>query len=162
MSKLQENTQAPVLDAISQLQRLADLFAQRREQLARTVGLTVQQWCVLEEISDEHFMPSMFARRRESSAAAVSKLIRQLLDKNLVDVAVDGADGRLRRYSLTPAGHALMARLRDERQEAINAIWSQIAPEKLFEFQQFASELSDRMEQYSDERITQRKALEGK
>src|SRR5688572_13926862 len=97
MSTVQE----PILDSIEQLQRLADLFVQRREQLARAVGLTVQQWHVLEEISDEHFMPSMFARSRESSAAAVSKIIRQLLDKGLVAVAVDAKDGRVRRYTLT-------------------------------------------------------------
>lgn len=161
MSIVQPAIKVPVLDAIAELQRLSDLFAQRREQLARSVGLTVQQWCVLEEISDEHFMPSMFARRRDSSAAAVSKIIRQLLDKGLVDVAVDGSDGRVRRYSLTAAGEALMKRLRLEREDAIEAIWNCMAPEKLVAFKEFASDLSDRMEQYSEQRSNKHKALEG-
>lgn len=142
--------QEPILDSIEQLQRLADLFAHRREQLARAVGLTVQQWYVLEEISDEHFMPSMFARRRESSAAAVSKIIRQLLDKSLIDVAVDEKDGRVRRYTLTEEGRGVMERLRAKRQMAIDAIWGQMCPDRLLEFQRFAEDLSDRLEQYSE------------
>ena len=143
-------TQDNILNSIRELQRLADLFAQRREQLARSVGLSVQQWHILEEISDEHFMPSMFARRRESSAAAVSKIIRQLIDKGMIDVAVDGDDGRVRRYSLTVKGRGVMKRLRQNREEAIAAIWGGLCPNRLGEFQTFAAELSDRLEQYSE------------
>jgi len=159
--RLDGDTRRTVHTAISELQRLSDLFCQRREQLARSVGLTVQQWHVLEEISDEHFMPSMFARRRESSAAAVSKIIRQLLDKDLVDVQVDANDGRLRRYRLTPAGVDLMLQLRANRQEAIDAIWGGIPPDRLFQFQQFAADLSDRLEQFSEQQNNQRETLEG-
>lgn len=142
--------QPHIMDSIRQLQRLADLFAHRREQLAREVGLSVQQWRILEEISDEHFMPSMFARRRDSSAAAVSKIIRQLLDKGFIDVAVDGSDGRVRRYTLTAEGRSTMKRLRDNRQKAIETIWAGLCPDRLDEFRKFATELSDRLEQYSD------------
>lgn len=158
----QETTlSSPIVAAIEQLQRLSDLFVQRREQLAKAVNLTVQQWCVLDEITDEQFMPSMFARRRDSSAAAVSKIIRQLIDKKLIEVAVDGNDGRMRRYTLTREGQALMEQLRRERQEAIDAIWSQLPLNKLVEFQHFAADLSDRLEQYSESKANNRKALEG-
>ena len=143
------------------MQRLADLFAQRREQLAREVGLTVQQWYVLEEISDEQFMPSMFARRRFCSAASVSKIIRQLLDKGLIDVAVDDNDGRVRRYTFTRAGRDLMSRLRSERQEAIEEIWGKISPDRLLEFQTFAADLSDRLEQYSERKNQKCQDVEG-
>lgn len=142
--------QPHIINSIRELQRLADLFAHRREQLARSVGLSVQQWRILEEISDEHFMPSMFARQRVSSAAAVSKIIRQLIDKRLVDVAVDGNDGRVRRYTLTPEGHRVMERLRHNRHNAMETIWSGLEAEQLQEFQKFATELSDRLEQYSE------------
>lgn len=142
--------QPHILDSVRELQRLADLFAHRREQLARSVGLTVQQWHVLEEISDEHFMSSMFARRRESSAAAVSKIIRQLIDKGLVDVALDGADGRVRRYTLTAAGSGVMQELRRNREAAMDAVWAGLAPERLRDFKVFAGELSDRLEQYAE------------
>ncbi len=139
-----------ILDSIRELQRLADLFVQRREQLARAVGLSVQQWHIMEEVADEHFMPSMFARRRESSAAAVSKIIRQLIDKGLIDVSVDGDDGRVRIYTLTQAGRQVMQELRANREQAIEEIWGGLSPDRLNQFQHFAADLSDRLEQYSE------------
>ena len=66
------------------------------EQLAQSVGLTEHQWGVLEEISTEHFMPSMFARQRDSTPAAVSKTLRQLIDKGLIEVKLNKSDGRQR------------------------------------------------------------------
>src|ERR1700675_320084 len=93
-----------VPDAIANLQRLSDLFQARRARLAVDAGLTEQQWQVLEEIATDHFMPSLFARRRESSAAAVSRLVRQLLDKRLVSAAAHDHDGRQRQYVLTAKG----------------------------------------------------------
>lgn len=129
---------------------MADLFALRREQLARSVGLTVQQWHVLEEISDEHFMPSMFARRRESSAAAVSKILRQLQDKKLIEVALDGSDGRVRRYTLSADGKQVMQQLRRNREAAITAVWGELNRESLQAFEKFAGELSDRLELYTN------------
>ena len=153
MSQMQPH----ILESIQQLQRLADLFAHRREQLAKSVGLSVQQWHILEEISDEHFMPSMFARRRESSAAAVSKIIRQLLDKQLIDVALDETDGRVRRYRLTPTGHDVMRRLRQSREEAMQEVWAGLPAQRLTEFKEFAGELSDRLEQYAERQLEQAK-----
>ena len=78
--------------AIERLTRLCELFQERREQLAGRVGLTEAQWEVLEEISTERFMPSMFAQREEQSRAAVSKVIRLLLDRGLVRVAISSTE----------------------------------------------------------------------
>ena len=88
-------------EAIGRLQRLADLFHQRRTQLAQGAGLTEAQWEILERIATDHFMPSMFARHRESSAPAVSRVIRQLVRKKLITVSLSDKDGRQRRYQLT-------------------------------------------------------------
>ncbi|MGD8859676.1 MAG: MarR family transcriptional regulator [Myxococcales bacterium] len=137
--------------AIGQLQKLTELFAARRQSLARGVGLTEQQWRVLEEISTEHFIPSMFARKSESSAAAVSKILRQLLDKDLVAVSVDGDDGRQRRYALTDAGRRVMDALRADRERAIDHIWSDLPPAQLARFNDFARELVARIESYSEQ-----------
>ncbi len=137
-----------VLAAIRALQRLAELFEERRGQLAREAGLTVQQWRVLEEISDEHFMPSMFARERESSAAAVSKILRQLLDRDLIAATICPDDGRQRRYALTAEGRKAMKRLRAARQKAIQAVWSDLDAGQLAAFSDFSSELSRRLEAY--------------
>lgn len=148
------NAKATALEAIQVLQRLSDLFCERREQLARDAGLTVQQWRVLEEISDEHFMPSMFARQRESSPAAVSKIIRQLLDKQVIAVSVSDKDGRQRHYRLTPTGTALMQQLRENRHRAVDAVWGDLDEDALRQFTAFSRNLVGRLEQYTaNERI---------
>lgn len=132
--------------AIGELSRLSELFQKRREQLAAQVGLTEHQWGVLEEIATEHFMPSMFARQRESSAAAVSKTLRQLIDKELIAVSVDTSDGRQRRYELTGHGRTVLSQLRQYREEAIDHVWKTFGNESLQQFCSFAGELSGKLE----------------
>ena len=135
--------------AIECLGRLAELYAARREQLARSVGLTDQQWGVLEEIATEHFMPSLFARRRESSAAAVSKILRQLGDKGLVVAAIGKDDARQRTFSLTARGRRVMDRLRESRREAIHDVWLTLDSDAVRAFTAFGTELIRRLEQYT-------------
>ena len=137
--------------AIESLGRLTDLFQRRRTQLARGVGLTVQQWRVLEEVSTEHFLPSLFARERECTPAAISKTLRQLLGKQLIRVAICSKDGRQRRYQLTGEGQRVVENLRGDRRRAIRAIWSDLPGEELSRFARFAGELGDRLEQFADQ-----------
>ncbi len=135
--------------AIAQLQRLADLFQQRRLQLAQSAGLSEQQWRVLEEIATEHFMPSMFARDRESTAAAVSRIIRQLLDKKLISVSVSPNDGRQRRYVLTARGTKTLDALRASRRDAIESVWMDLDATALRDFTRFSAALVARLEAYA-------------
>jgi DNA-binding MarR family transcriptional regulator len=137
--------------AIGSLGRLTDLFQRRRAQLARGVGLTVQQWRVLEEISTEHFLPSLFARERECTPAAISKTLRQLLGKGLIRAAISNEDGRQRRYQLTAEGRRVIEKLRGERRRAIRAIWSELPGEELARFARFAGDLGDRLERFADQ-----------
>ena len=137
-----------VHQAIACLGRLADAFRRRREQLALSVGLSDGQWGVLEEISREHFMPSMFARTRDSSAAAVSKTLRQLLDKGLVSVTLSKSDGRQRDYVLTAKGKRIMQTLREERELAIEKIWLKLDHHLVKSFVSFGTQLSEHLEQY--------------
>lgn len=138
-----------ILEAIAQLQRLSEVFGKRRIQLARRVGLTEQQWRVLEEISREHFIPSMFARKQDSSAAAVSKVLRQLLDKGLIQVSVSAQDGRQRAYELTGDGRRTMESLHNHRKHAIDAIWKELPERELQRFSRFSAMLTERIEQYA-------------
>lgn len=135
--------------AIGRLSRLTELFQERREQLASKAGLTDAQWEVLEEISTERFMPSMFAKHQDSSRASVSKVIRQLLDRHLVRVAISAKDGRQRDYALTPDGRTALSRLRAEREKAIAAIWMKLEPGDLQRFNTFADDLIGRIERYA-------------
>lgn len=153
------NTSIPstsVAAAIESLQRLTDAFAVRREQLARSAGLTEAQWRIIEEISTEHFMPSMFARRRECSSAAISKTLRQLLDRRLIDVSIAQQDARQRNYALTTSGKRLIQRLRRERVTAIDAIWRDLRRSDLKRFAEFSDGLTDRLESYAKSRPTRR------
>lgn len=144
-------TRAEALQAIASLQRLTEIFSERRRQLAGQVGLTETQWQVLEEVEGEDFMPSMFARRRACSAAAVSRTLRQLLDRGLVQASIGTEDGRQRVYRLTAKGRRTLERLRDNRAEAIAEVWGKFRSAELRSFDRFAVELADRLERYADE-----------
>jgi len=147
-------------EALAALQRLADAFAQRRAQLARSAGLSEAQWRVLEQIAAEDFMPSLFARRRARSPAAVSKVIRQLIDQELIEVGIAEGDARQRRYSLTSAGRAAMETVRRDRERALERIWSDFEPAPLARFAEFATQLAERMESHAREE--EKRSAEGK
>lgn len=136
-------------EAVACLQRLTDLFRQRRQALATGVGLTEQQWSVLEEIATEHFMPSLFAKQSERTPAAVSKVLRQLLDKNFIVVSLSPEDGRHRNYELSTKGARMLSQLREQREHAIAEIWEPFDSVAVREFALFGGQLSQRLEQYA-------------
>ena len=136
-------------EAIACLQRLTEVFQQRRRQLAQAVGLTEHQWAVLEEITQEHFMPSMFARSRQSSAAAVSKTLRQLTEKGLIRSSIAPKDGRQRRYVLTKRGSTMLDALRRSREQAVRDVWLGMDAGRVRAFTEFGTELTKRLEQYA-------------
>jgi len=140
---------AEVHEAIECLTKVAELYHRRREQLAAEVGLTDPQWEALEEIATEHFMPSLFARRRESSPAAVSKILRQLIEKGVVVASIAAEDGRQRNYALTPKGRRLMDRLRERREEAVRHVWLTLDAAGMRAFTQFGNRLIERLERYA-------------
>ena len=138
-----------VHEAISLVQRLTDVFHKRRAALAGEVGLTEKQWLVLERISDEHFMPSMFAKEQASSPAAVSKIVRQLIDKGVVSVSLSDADARQREYQLTASGKQMMSELRVLREAAIDKIWMAREQAELDSFCDFMAQLIASIETFS-------------
>ena len=136
--------------AIAALQRLTDLFRLRRSQLARGAQLSEPQWQVLEEIAAEQFMPSMFARGREQSPAAVSRVLRQLLDRRLIAQApARGGDRRHRAFTLTALGRRRLGELRANRGEAIEAVWLDLDPGELGTFTKVSTELAARLERFA-------------
>ena len=135
--------------AIAALQRLGDLLAERRAQLARESGLSETQWRVLEEIAAPGFLPSLFARRAETTPAAVSKVLRQLLDRGLVVASIDEGDARQRRYALTPAGQRALARIAEAREDAVREVWADLEPRALRRFAELAEEIAQRLSRYA-------------
>jgi len=148
--------QAPSRDridsAIGALQRLSEVFLERRRQLAREAGLSEAEWRLLEEIAAERFMPSLFARRRERTAAAISRVLRGLVDAGLIAASVGESDARQRVYRLTPKGRERMAKLRERRERAIAAIWRRLPAADLAEFERLAAELAEALERYAGRR----------
>jgi DNA-binding MarR family transcriptional regulator len=136
--------------AISVLQRLSELFGERREQIARQSRLTVPQWGLLEEVATEHFMPSMFAQRRAVSPAAVSKLVRSLLERELIRATIAEGDRRQRKYALTAAGRRTLDQVRKTRQAAIDAVWADLPVADLRKFAEFGATLGDRLEAHTE------------
>jgi DNA-binding MarR family transcriptional regulator len=104
---------------------------------------------LLEEIETEHFIPSLFADNESTSRAAVSKVIRQLLDQKLIQVAISQTDGRQRKYALSAVGKAKLAKLRAARNKAIESIWSPLAEAELAQFSEFMRLLIERIEHFS-------------
>lgn len=140
------------LEAVATLGRLVTVFAERRKQLAESVGLTDQQWQALEEVQTEHFMPSLFAHKRETSAAAVSKILRQLSDKGLIQASLSSVDGRHRSYSVTDKGRALLANLREERERAIREVWLKLELGELRAWSSLGERLASGLERLAAER----------
>jgi DNA-binding MarR family transcriptional regulator len=138
--------------AIGELQRLAELFTERRRQIAREIALTETQWRVLEEVAGDDFLPSLFARRRACSPAAVSRTLRQLQEGGLVTAEIGTGDARQRVYRLTPRGRRLLERIHARREEAVAELWSGFSTAQLRAFSDFAARLSRGLEAYVDER----------
>jgi DNA-binding MarR family transcriptional regulator len=149
------------LEAVRTLGRLVTVFAERRKQLAESVGLTDQQWQALEEVHEEHFMPTLFAQKRETSAAAVSKILRQLTDKGLILPRVAKHDGRQRAYALTEHGAALLEQLRKEREAVITSVWMGYPRTTLAEFSAFGNDLATRLEALVELRKSARRGKAG-
>jgi DNA-binding MarR family transcriptional regulator len=135
--------------AIEQLGRLTELMERRRQQLARSVDLSPQQWRALDQIAKPNFMPSLFARAQECAPAAVSRTLRQLLDRGLVETSIAAGDARRRDYALTAAGKKVLSQLRNAREDALEAVWSGFASSELERFAAFGAELADRLEAYA-------------
>lgn len=144
------SSEATIPRAIDTLGQLCAAFQVRRRALATHVALTEQQWAVLEHVASDHFMPSLFARQRDSSAAAVSKILRQLLDKDLVSVELKSTDGRQRAYALTPKGRERLETIEQLRQRAVNVIWKNLDTATLEAFVAFGGELLERLQRYDD------------
>jgi DNA-binding MarR family transcriptional regulator len=140
---------AEIRRAIEALQRLADLLGERRSQLAREAGLTEQQWRVLEEIAAPGFLPSLFARRSETTPAAVSKVLRQLLEKGFVTVSIAEGDARQRAYEPTAKGRKALARIEAARAEAVASVWGRLELRDLSRFADLAEDLAGRLDAYA-------------
>ena len=107
---------------------------------------------MLEEIAAPGFLPSLFARRAETTPAAVSKVLRQLLDRGLVVASIAEADARQRRYELTADGRWALARIEAAREDAVRAVWRPFGARDIRRFAELADKLSALLEAHARSR----------
>ena len=144
-----------IVRAIEQVQHLAALFGKRRAQLAERVELTEAQWRVLEGVATRHFMPSLFADGHDQSRGAVSKILKQLQDKNLIEASISADDGRNRKYELTAQGARSCEELRALRRQAVREVWSDLPPADLDVFNRLCEQLIENLRRYSEKETAQ-------
>jgi len=81
--------------------------------------------------------------------STVSRHVTLLVERGLVQRVADEQDGRASRLVVTPAGHAVLAQLRDERNAHLTAVTADWAPDELHRFttqlQRFVQDLTDHL-----------------
>ena len=76
-------------------------------------------------------------------------MLRQLLEKDLVAVAISPRDARQRDYTPTARGRKALAKIESAREHAVRAIWSELAPRDLGQFADLSETLAERLESYA-------------
>jgi homoprotocatechuate degradation regulator HpaR len=77
----------------------------------RAAGVTEQQWRVLRVLADEEDIdPSRLAEAALLHAPSVTRILKELVDRNLVERRHDPVDGRRSILALSPQGKDLVAR----------------------------------------------------
>ena len=84
----------------------------------------------------------------------MSKILRQLQDKELVVVSLSSSDGRQRNYELSAEGKRALERLRERRQHAIAEVWLAFDADVVGAFTRFGNELIERLERYSKDQAS--------
>ena len=93
-------------------------------------GLTASQYHALQEISDGCFPMQRLARKMLVSASTATRVVQQLVDKQLVVRHLDEKDRRTIRVRLSRKGLSQLRRVRSIRVENAEEILASIDPEE--------------------------------
>lgn len=101
------------MEIIGRINRCAALLQQAEDAPLRRAGLTRPEFDVLGTLrrTGHELTPGELARETFSSGAAVTKRLKQLGERGLVERRGDARDRRVAHVSLTPAGRALVDEL---------------------------------------------------
>ncbi|MFE2973267.1 MarR family winged helix-turn-helix transcriptional regulator [Streptomyces sp. NPDC057718] len=105
------------MEIIGRINRCAALLQQAEDAPLRSAGLTRAEFDLLGAVrrTDRELTPGELARETFSSGAAVTKRLRALQDRALVDRRGDDRDRRVAHVRLTDEGRALVDRLLPEQ-----------------------------------------------
>jgi len=95
--------------------------------------LTIGQFRILAMLSVTAYTLRTLAARHHVAPSTMSRSMRLLVQKALVQRTVDPADGRQVLFTLTDAGRAVHTALRQSIQDAILALFEQLTPAELGE-----------------------------
>jgi homoprotocatechuate degradation regulator HpaR len=98
----------------------------------RSAGLTEQQWRVLRVLADDG--PTDSSRLAEKAlllAPSVTRIMRDLISRNLIVRQADPSDARRSILTITPAGRKLIIRAADHAFEIIDAYRAAFGSERL-------------------------------
>ncbi|MGW5867776.1 MarR family winged helix-turn-helix transcriptional regulator [Streptomyces sp. NPDC055239] len=98
------------MEVIGRINRCAALLQQAEDAPLRRVGLTRPEFDLLGALrrTGHELTPGELARETFSSGAAVTKRLKQLQERDLVDRRADTRDRRVSHVSLTDTGRALV------------------------------------------------------
>ncbi|MFE2291784.1 MarR family winged helix-turn-helix transcriptional regulator [Streptomyces sp. NPDC059452] len=105
------------MELIGRINRCAALLQQAEDAPLRSAGLTRPEFDLLGAVrrTDRELTPGELARETFSSGAAVTKRLRALQERGLVDRRGDERDRRVAHVRLTEEGRALVDRLLPEQ-----------------------------------------------
>ena len=110
----------------------AQLNAQATQYLSKYADVTLTEWRMIAIIGDsgESTMTGI-SREVGVDKALVSRTVKTLIDRKLIDAARDDNDHRVQRLSLTPAGKALFDRLLPRMQARQRFLRAALTPDEL-------------------------------
>ena len=128
---------------IGRLNRCSALLQQAVDAPLIGAGLTRPEFDVLGTLRrvDRDLTPGRLARETFSSGAAVTKRVRQLADRGLVERRPDARDRRVAHLTLTDEGRALIDRLLPEQLAYERALLSGLGAQRQGELSDGLSEL---------------------
>ncbi|WP_127465278.1 MarR family transcriptional regulator [Streptomyces sp. B27] len=136
------------MELIGRINRCAALLQQAEDAPLRSAGLTRAEFDLLGAVrrTDRELTPGELARETFSSGAAVTKRLRALQERGLVDRRGDERDRRVAHVRLTEEGRTLVDRLLPEQLAYERAVLSGLDERSRVELSAGLSELLVQLE----------------
>ncbi|MEU8713174.1 MULTISPECIES: MarR family transcriptional regulator [unclassified Streptomyces] len=136
------------MEVIGRINRCAALLQQAEDAPLRRAGLSRAEFDLLGALrrTGHELTPSELAKETFSSGAAVTKRLRQLTERGLVERRGDARDRRVAHLSLTDAGRDLVDGILPEQLAYETTVLSVLAPDGQGELAGLLAELLGRLE----------------
>ncbi|MER6536607.1 MarR family winged helix-turn-helix transcriptional regulator [Streptomyces sp. 900105755] len=136
------------MEVIGRINRCAALLQQAEDAPLRRAGLSRPEFDLLGALrrTGHELTPSELAKETFSSGAAVTKRLKQLTERGLVERRGDARDRRVAHLRLTDAGRDLVDGILPEQLAYESAVLSVVAPEGQGELAGLLAQLLGRLE----------------